>query len=288
MRNNFKYSHGVGLQVLDDERFDSTVKVFCEDQKTFRIVKKPYSTQVYYGSGFSVSRKICSSNIGGICKLSAAMDDRFDGECVRCVSEINKNLYEHLLPLIRDGRLNKIKKLYDLPVSFVFKDNWNSLKTGDRLWYYDFDNFYPSIAIRLGYVSREIIYKYFDYDKDKFKRSRNIALSKIRSVIKVDYYIDGKYSHTISTDTSTVDNAYLNIIMFGRNFINKICDKYRWVVIGRDIDNILYPYDRDPLIINKYMAIHGFELKKYLCTKISDMEYQIEFDKRIKRIRYGI
>lgn len=192
---------------------------------------------------------------------------------------MHQNVCSNLTKLIREDRLHEIKPLKHWPVSFIFKDNWDRLAIGDKLWYIDMDNFYPTIAVKLGYLNESVMNK---FRFDQFKRSRNIALSKLTSVVKTNYYINGVFSHTISTDVSLVEYGYRNVIQYGRNFLNYICEKYRWDIIGRDIDNILFPASSKTIIIGKYMNVHGFEYKRYMAYKVSDTQIHIPFDNRTK------
>jgi hypothetical protein len=283
-----KYAGDIGLQIREPSNFEGIVSEAETNGKTFRVVNKSYSTEMRFPSPVHVPRSVSrTTQLGGYIKYKIVQEDYFDSKCISCIREINKDFWTHIISLCRDGRLEPINPLFKWPQSFVFKENWDELKIGDLLWFYDFNNFYPSIAVRLGYVSKEVIDKYTNYidETTNLKRSRNIALSRIRSIIKVDYFIDGKYSHSIESDSSYVENAYTNIIMWGRNLINQTCFKYSYRVIGRDIDNILLPYNKSTFIPGRYLTEQGMDYKKYLCRKISNNQFKIIYDNRIKTVR---
>lgn len=291
--NNFgavdiKYTNSVGLRVYPSQAFEGAFKAAQISGKNFRVVNKSYSTEFRYndpGKEYGHGRGI---PMGGFLKYSDVIkNDAFSSNCITAIRDINKDLWNHLVILAKEGRLEPIKPLFNWPQSFVYRQNWEALNVGDHLWFYDFNNFYPSIAVRLGYVSKETIAKYTYNVEDtvNLKRGRNIALSRIRSVIKVDYYIDGKLSHTIASDNSYIENAYSNIIMFGRNIINKVCYKYSHRVIGRDVDNLLLPFEKSTYIPGRYLTEQGLDYKKYLCRKISHNQFMILWDKRVKTIR---
>ncbi|MDD4972003.1 MAG: hypothetical protein PHT07_21460 [Paludibacter sp.] len=282
-KQQFKFRGSVALAVYDNTRFDSTIASLCENRDSFRIIHRPFSTELIFSKPESTVRFGKNVNYGGFCKVNQSSDKEFGYDNIRCIAEMNADVYRHIYPLIRDGRLNKIKPSKDWPIQFIFKDNWDRIAIGDPLWYIDLDNYYPCIAVKLGYLTETVMNKFIF---DEFKRSRNIALSKLMSVVKVDYYIDGKLSHTIKTDRSLVEYAYQNVIEYGRNFINHICDKYRWTIIGRDIDNIIFPVESKTIIIGKYINIHGFDYKRYLSYKISDNQIRIAFDGRIKSYNF--
>jgi hypothetical protein len=283
LKKDYKYTGIVGLQLIEPSNFDGMIKNYMDNEKSFRIVKKPYSSEMHFQNPLDVPKCVCPKKWGGYCAMSPANDSNFSNKQKAAVRDINKDFYEHLTILLRNNQLHEIKRIYNRPKAYIYKDNWGKLKIGDHFWYYDFENFYPSIAVRLGYVSKEIIDKYTPWD-DIYKRCRNMAFSKIVSRVKVDYVIRGKFSHSIETDISTLEYAYQNIRVFGQNFIDHLCDKFRWFIIGRDIDNFLYPMDQSPKIIASYILAHGLDVKKFYSTKISEYQYRIEWDHKIKTI----
>lgn len=291
IKRDFRYTGDVAFEICKPELFDEICENYKESGKSYRVIHKPYSTILKFKEPREVSTRICRSKLGGFCKLPSTISSSFTNTHVAAVREIHKDFMAHLLPLVREGRLEPIKPTHpNWPSSFVFRERWNEIDIGEYLWYLDFDNFYPSIAVRLGYVSKEIIDKYTYHikyeDEAQFKRAKNIALSRIRSTTKVDYIVDGKFSHTITSDSSYLENSYLNIIQFGRNLINHVCEKYRYRIIGRDIDNIILPeYGHPTYMPSRYLGAHGFITKRYLCKKISHNQFKVLFDRRIKTIR---
>lgn len=289
IKHDIRYKGKIGLEVFTPELFTEVIGNYKESGKSFRVVHKPYSTELRFKEPRDVPRSICKTQLGGFCKLAPTMSDGFKSEHIAAIRDVHKDFMAHLLPLVREGRLEPIKPTHPTwPSSFVFRERWNEIDIGEYLWYLDFNNFYPSIAVRLGYVSKEIIDKYTYHVKDEgqYKRAKNIALSRIRSTTKVDYIVDGKLSHTITSDSSYLENSYLNIIQFGRNLINHVCEKYRYRIIGRDIDNIILPeYGHPTYMPARYLKAHGFITKRYLCKKISHNQFKVLFDRRIKTIR---
>jgi hypothetical protein len=278
-KQTFKFRGNLALAVYENSRFDGVVKSLCDNNDSFRVVSRPYSTEIIFNTPEPMAKFGHKMQYGGVCKVAQSSDSDFGFNNIKCISEMHQNVCQNITKLIRDDKLHEIKPYKQWPVSFVFKDNWERLAVGDPLWYIDMDNFYPTIAVKLGYLDESVMNKFIF---DEYKKSRNIALSKLVSVVKTRYYIDGKLSHTITSNTSLIDYGYHNVIYYGRNFLNYICDKYRWAVIGRDIDNILFPATSKTIIIGKYMNAHGFEYKRYLAYKISDTQIQIKYDGRIK------
>jgi hypothetical protein len=285
---DIKYTSNVGLKIYNTQTFQGAVKAAQINGKNFRIINKSYSTEFRYRSVNDLPQGNRRIPMGGFLRYSDVIkNEAFDNNCLAAIRDINKDFWNHLIELCKAGRLEPIKPLFKWPQSFVFRENWNALPVGDLLWFYDFNNFYPSIAVRLGYLTKETVdkYTYNVEDTVNLKRGRNIALSRIRSVIKVEYYIDGKLSHTISSDNSYVENAYANIIMFGRNIINKVCFKYSHRVIGRDVDNLILPFEKSTYIPGRYLTEQGLDYKKYLCQKVSPNQFMILWDKRVKTVR---
>jgi hypothetical protein len=278
-KQTYKFRGNLALAVYENSRFDGVVKALCDNNDSFRVVSRPYSTEIIFNKPEPMVKFGKKMQYGGVCKVTQSSDNDFGFSNIKCISEMHQNVCQNITKLIRDDKLHEIKPYKQWPVSFVFKDNWERLAVGDPLWYIDMDNFYPTIAVKMGYLDESVMNKFI---YDEYKKSRNIALSKLVSVVKTRYYINGKFSHIITSDTSLIDYGYHNVIYYGRNFLNYICDKYRWAVVGRDIDNILFPADLKTIIIGKYMNAHGFEYKRYLAYKISDTQIRIKYDGRIK------
>jgi hypothetical protein len=244
------------LLTYSEADFDIAIKNMKINKATFAVEKRGYHRNIYQGK-----EKTCTSQ-----QKFAYHKELSDPRCAVLLASVRKQVNRYLKE--HDFQIEEIKLLYPSVSRNI--DRYTSLPLGMTFYYIDVKHCYWRIAYLLGIIN-EKTYKYYA-DYKKYKLARNIALSSLATSKEREYFVNGEYVFTLTSDTGPYRSLYTNIRYKAYNTMGSIYEMVREHSLGYQVDGIwVLPYGAEE--VKRQLKIKKFYYRSITCQKIDNKSY---------------